>query len=42
MDSKINVVNIDQSEEEIKVLKLSETYWKDYLEEKNYNNDPIS
>ena len=40
MDSKINVVNIDQSEEEIKVLKLSETYWKDYLEEKNYNKDP--
>lgn len=41
---KINTVSIDDtqlemSEEENKIAKLSEVYWKDYLADKNYNKD---
>ena len=36
---KIGIVELETSEEESKMLKLSETYWKDYLKEKNYNKD---
>lgn len=35
--NKINVVEVDDTDKE--VTKLSEIYWKDYLEEQNYNKD---
>lgn len=35
----IEDVDYEMSEEENKIMKLSEVYWKDYLEEKNYNKD---
>lgn len=42
--NKIEVVEIDNlsnpETENAKVMKLSETYWKDYLEQQNYNKDP--
>lgn len=40
MENRIDILELEQSEEESKVMKLSETYWKDYLKEKNYNTDP--
>ena len=42
--NKIEIVEIDNQSnsenENAKVMKLSETYWKDYLEQQNYNKDP--
>lgn len=37
---KIDIVEIEPSESETKVMKLSETYWKDYLRDNKYNKDP--
>lgn len=38
--SKIDLINIeDEDDTSSEVLKLSEIYWKDYLEEQNYNKD---
>lgn len=38
--SKIDLINIEDEEDtSSEVLKLSEIYWKDYLEEQNYNKD---
>ena len=42
---KINIITLEDTQEELnesekKVMKLSETNWKDYLEEMNYNKDP--
>ena len=38
--SKIDLVNIEEaSDTSGEVLKLSEIYWKDYLEEQDYNQD---
>lgn len=39
VDNKINIIQIEETEEEKKVTQLSETYWKDYLKENNYNKD---
>ena len=40
MDNKIEVLEIQDNEETSKVMKLSETYWKDYLRDNHYNKDP--
>lgn len=40
MNNKIDVVQVEQSEDEKKVALLSETYWKDYLSEQDYIKDP--
>lgn len=39
MDNKIEILEIENSEDESKVMKLSETYWKDYLRDNNFNKD---
>lgn len=39
-NNKINIVEVEETEEESVVMKLSETYWKDYLKENKYNKDP--
>ncbi len=39
MSNKIETVDLEVSVEESNMVKLSETYWKDYLKEKNYNTD---
>lgn len=36
--NKIDVVTIDEDTQK-EITKLSETYWKDYLEDQNYNTD---
>ena len=40
MAEKLEIVQIEESEEESQVMKLSETYWKDYLRDNEYNKDP--
>ena len=40
MTEKLEIVQIEESEEESQVMKLSETYWKDYLRDNEYNKDP--
>lgn len=37
--NKIDLLNVEEESTEVEVLKLSEIYWKDYLEEQNYNKN---
>lgn len=39
-NNKIDILEIEETENEKVVMKLSETYWKDYLKENQYNKDP--
>lgn len=37
--NKIEILEVEESEDESKVMKLSETYWKDYLKDNHFNKD---
>lgn len=42
IESDVEILEIEESTAEKEVMKLSDTYWKDYLNENSYNKDPNS